>query len=331
MTARSLPFAGSVSSAFSTWSAPGSGRATSSCAAVGASRPVFVPARGAWPKSFKAQTNEQLEQLLDCRAVLGDLVVDGEVDSLSCLAGLEHVGGDFVIQSTKLRDLEGLETLRRVEGDLSVGDNPALRSLDALGGLEAVGRSVFVWANDSLVDLAGLHSLGFVPRHLEIWGNTGLRSLAGLEQVVSVGGDLSIGTTDFGNESLRSLAALRALRFVGGELGVCLNPSLLRLDGLEQLMRVSGNLVVRGNDRLRHVRALCSLEHVGGDLVVEYNIRLADLEGLDALRELSGEVLIAANPQLEQLDALAALHARRVATRRSLEREDTVPVRLPRD
>jgi Leucine-rich repeat (LRR) protein len=148
--------------------------------------------------------------------------------------------------SASLASLEGLQTLYRVESDLSILLSAYLADLRGLENLHEVGRSLSITSNPHLQSLAGLARLTRVGGHLSTSHNSQLLSLEGLENLQRVEGNLYI----VGNPLLVSLRDFPQLTYIGGSLQIAGNIALSSLGGLESLETVGKRIEIFGNPEL---------------------------------------------------------------------------------
>ncbi|MCB2222019.1 MAG: T9SS type A sorting domain-containing protein [Bacteroidetes bacterium] len=117
------------------------------------------------------------------------------------------IGGNITIQGDDISNLNGLHSLRTIEGDLRIKFNNNLTDISGLGNLTKVGGTLLIYFNYSLTNLAGLDSLIQIGDNLEIYTNPNLSSLSGLESLTIIGNNLKI----VDNNSLNDLMALTNL------------------------------------------------------------------------------------------------------------------------
>ena len=79
------------------------------------------------------------------------------------------------------------------------------------------------------------------------------------------------------------------------------------LNGLNQLKKINGGLVVQGNSSLIDLSGLEQLEYVGGDLSFESNNSLVKLSGLEQLEYVGGDLSFFANHALANFTGLGGL------------------------
>jgi hypothetical protein len=93
---------------------------------------------------------------------------------------LDSVGGNILIRgASHLADLSGLNNLKHVHGDLSIGTS-GITSLSGLNNLTSVGGIVTIASNPNLVNLTGLNSLKDIGDSLMVTNNTKLNNISAL-------------------------------------------------------------------------------------------------------------------------------------------------------
>jgi hypothetical protein len=143
-----------------------------------------------------------VEALEGYTEVSGDvLVMAGDVESLEGLGCLEHIGGnlsigfyplDGIVVGTHLTNLDGLERLAAIDGDLLLAYNYQLADLDGLCSLTTVGGEMRVEEHEELSNLDGLASLTSIGGDLRFWFNYVLEDMTGLCGLESLGEFLMI-------------------------------------------------------------------------------------------------------------------------------------------
>ena len=199
-----------------------------------------------------------LAPLASLRRVGGWLAVDGGLDSLEGLEGLERVGE---LHLTRL-DVTSLEPLRHLTevsyeplvnpwgfATIYIGD--CARLLD-LAGLE----NLVVWDELHLIRVASLESLrGLVTnrenQRLTVSGAPRLRDLANL------GGGVRLDTIRLIDTAIESFEFDQTLRL--RRLELTNNPALVSVEGLRAIESVE-ELVIRNDDRLEHLPELPYLD-----------------------------------------------------------------------
>lgn len=150
-------------------------------------------------------------------------------------------------------------------------------------------------------------------------------SLIGL---TSIGGDLII-SGYYGNDDFHSLIGFSNLSVINGDLILEMNPSLTSLEGLNQLVHVGGNLIIRQmpvstlsdlgglvdisgdmsivGTLFQNLTGLKSLNSVNGDILIGSNAYLTELTGMEWLSQSNGALDIQSNSSLESLTGLENL------------------------
>ncbi|SMC77013.1 T9SS type A sorting domain-containing protein [Moheibacter sediminis] len=115
--------------------------------------------------TFNTQTDLEIFQSIypNCTVIHGDLNIVGwysDIESLTPLENIESVLGDLNINMNVLTNLEGLNSLTQIAGDLKIIDNPMLTSIEALSSLESINNhAIIIQANTELTSLAGLENI----------------------------------------------------------------------------------------------------------------------------------------------------------------------------
>ncbi len=213
--------------------------------------------------------------------------------------GCTEVEGDLIIADEILEvidNLNGLNQLKKINGDLSVQGNNSLIDLSGLEQLEYVGGDLSLESNSSLLKLNGLEQLEYVGGDLSFFANHALVNFTGLGGLDSIGGSFILGEASFnsqkGNNGLVNMEGLDQLVSVGGNIIWWQNFNIESLDGLEQLKVVKGSLSFHANDSLRDMTSLSNLDTIGGVLAISYMHNVLNLSGLDGLEYLGGLYLV---------------------------------------
>jgi len=170
--------------------------------------------------------------------------------------GCSEIEGNVLIQGYDITNLNGLNLLTSIGGDLEIIGNDALTSLTGLENLASIGGDLDLSGNDDLTSLTALENLSYIRVALVIENNTALTSLTGLENLSSFGGSLQINS----NTALTSLSGLENLSSIGGDLDINYNDALTSLSGLENLAAESiTNLHIYANGLLStcEVQSIC--------------------------------------------------------------------------
>jgi hypothetical protein len=191
----------------------------------------------------------------NCNNLAGYVWIESDdLNNLDSLYGIDTITGRlFICGNTNLYSLNGLNNLRTIQGDLTIGyweygGNPGLTSMTGLNSLASISGGVLILGNRGLLNLSGLDSLTTIGEDLQIFSNERLVTLEGIENLNFVG-SLNIS----GNDSLLNLGGLQGLINTGGYISVGYNPMLVTLDGMGNIdagqitfLRITNNDTLTG-------------------------------------------------------------------------------------
>ncbi|MCD4729981.1 MAG: hypothetical protein K8R74_05245, partial [Bacteroidales bacterium] len=178
------------------------------------------------PEGITFTTQEEIDNFQVnhpyCTEIEGDLIISGaDIINLNGLNVMTSVGGDLnILDNYALTNLTGLENLTSIIGNLKIGSeyeyngNFSLTSLSGLDNLTTIGDSLKIGYNDALTGLSGLENLVSIGGGLIVEKSNALISMTGLGNLVSVGGNCIIAA----NQTLTSLSGLDNLDVIGGNL-----------------------------------------------------------------------------------------------------------------
>ena len=267
---------------------------------------IYASSQSCLPEGIDFNTQAEIDSFQinypECIEIEGDVEINGsDITNLNGLNVLTHIGGNLnVCGNDILTSLTGLENMISIDGGLIIGcytqGNPALTSLEALAGVINVGGDLVIIETNSLEDLTGLEGVTSIGGNLQIWWNHSLMSLSGLNNLNTVGGDLSIGINFYGdlhgNPTLASLTGLGDLTSVGGGLEIIANNALTSLSGLEGLTSLDG-LTIRSNNSLTSLTGLDNLTSLSS-FYIAWN-PITNFAGLDNLTSIGGSLYIGFN------------------------------------
>ena len=262
--------------------------------------------------SFSTQSELDSFPILypNCTEVLGDVIVDGNNESLSLasLIGITSIQGNLIIENAFLdEDFMGLNNLSYIGGDFVIQDCGGY-SLEGLGSLAHIDGN-FELINYSLSDFFGCYNLETIGGDFNLVDLYNLGGFFGLENLHQIHGSFNLsGVEVFGFFSLSALdtiggdfvinndifgfdfSGLENLNVIGGsfELG---SGSFFSLQGLEGLHTVQGDLVLYDLFSFFDANALSNLEVVNGTLSIT-NTGINSLEGFSNVNPDSLDYLI---------------------------------------
>jgi hypothetical protein len=283
------------------------------------------------------QAVDYLEIIQDdgCVVCEGDITLSSqtEVDAFNC----NVVTGNLIISGSDITNLDGLASIRFIDGSLTISNNSSLTNLDGLSSLKTiVGEWSWYFAigglsisdNDVLTNLDGLSSLvnSVIPIPIDITNNQALTNIDGLSSITKTGNiyiennkaltniDGLSSITSVGNihirnnnllENINGLSSLNEIPFIA----ISNNNSLPNLDGLSSLKAIgciaerypSGcfdALIIRDNDVLTNINGLSSLTNIDCGILISGNDNLVTLDGLSSLTSVGIDLVVQDNPAL---------------------------------
>ncbi|MEM6990550.1 MAG: hypothetical protein AAF721_08640 [Myxococcota bacterium] len=165
------------------------------------------------------------------------LHIDGtDLDERASLDGVTVVDGDLIVRRTPDSNLDFLQCVRQITGDLYIHDNDNLTDVSGLTWVQSIGGDIVITDNDALIAfdvLTLVPELGLKPPDPDAIGIEPASSLIVLD-----------------NDALERIQGLSGLGVVMGNLLVRDNPVLTNIDGLLNVTTVGGNLAVNHNASL---------------------------------------------------------------------------------
>ena len=215
----------------------------------------------------------------NCTEIQGDVIIQGnDITNLDGIDVLTLIGGDLsILFNPILNDMAGLANVVSIGGGLYITHNFSLNSLSGLEGLTSIGSFFDLRSNDALTNIFALHNLEHIGDYFDVSFNGSLISLEGLDGLTFIGNGLIISN----NNNLTSVAGMDKLSCIEGGLGIDFNNSLVNLSGLEGLSNIQGGLRISYNHSLTSIVTLESLNSICGGLYIYGNDSLTNLTGLD--------------------------------------------------
>ena len=237
------------------------------------------------PSGITFTTQEQIDNFQtnhpNCTEIGGNLIVDGEsIFNLDGLNVITSVGGNLQFMGCDiLSSLTGLENITSLGGSLVVAGNDALFDLTGLEGLTAIGANLEARSNSYLINFTGLDNVTSIGGGFYLYFNNNLSSFDGLNNLTSIAGGMELGATVFGiilnNPALESLTGLGNLTSVGGPLKIRYCDILTSLSGLDNINSSSiENLVITHNPLLSTCAVLSVCEYLAspaGTITIQAN------------------------------------------------------------
>ncbi len=241
----------------------------------------------------------------NCTEIEGSITINGEdIINLIGLSLVTSIGDSLKIYYTSLENLNGLNALNYVGGEIYLESNPNLLNLTGLESLTSIEGSLEVWFNDMLNNLEGLDGLASIGGDMFFANNNAVSDLSGLDNLTSIGGLLYISR----NDGMNNLIGLESLNNIGDGLTVRYMSNMANFLGLANLVSVGGALQISDNEQLTSFIGLEALTSLGGDLYIRGNNALTSLNGLEGLTSISGDILITSNNALNSIAALGNIN-----------------------
>jgi len=274
-----------------------------------------VSAQSCLPEGITFNTQSQVDSFPilypNCIEIEGDLTIKmGDISNLDALNSITIIHGDLDVRhTTLLTNLSGLNNLTMVMGFLDIYNNSALSSLAGLNNLTSIGIGVFIEHNPALISLEGLNNLERIEERFFIWENEALTSLSGLNKLGYIGTALEIRK----NEVLENISDLGVLDSIGAGFLIRENPSLTSIEGLSSLVYTGGGVDIGMNPQLSSLQGLENLTVVGHELSIwgvgiYNNDKLSNLSGLDNVTTIKSGLFILGNLALQNMEGLQSLN-----------------------
>ena len=205
---------------------------------------------------------------------------------LSDLAAIEGIGILEIISNPTLKNLDGLQNIRKlgIDGNFNPGlvlqDNNSLQNLEGLNNLAEV-RSLKIFNNTALNSIEALENLSGEVGRIEISKNSDLSNLNGLANIESIPVGLHLRENNL--MDLGGLANLKIVDF----FDIINERSLVNLEGLSNLEQINRYLIIQNCPSLKGLTGLESLKNTDSlEIHLKYNKDLTSLEGLQNIQQL---------------------------------------------
>ncbi|MFO7613146.1 MAG: T9SS type A sorting domain-containing protein [Bacteroidales bacterium] len=120
----------------------------------------------------------------DCTELEGNVRISGSASNLNGLNQITAIRGNLqIFDNDSLSELSGLNNLTSVGGSVILSTNKRLKGLIALENLESTGKNLIIHLNDSLSSLSGLEGLSSVGVQLKIHNNSTLENIDGIANI----------------------------------------------------------------------------------------------------------------------------------------------------
>ncbi|MFV0573749.1 MAG: T9SS type A sorting domain-containing protein [Xanthomarina gelatinilytica] len=176
--------------------------------------------------------------------------VANNIQNLNGLNELTSVGGNLIItNNTAVNSLGGLENLSLVNGKIIIDNNSSLLTLSGLDGVVSINESMSILNNNSLQSIDGVNSLVTIGDTLVIYNNPSLTSINGFQNLTS------IENAGFDEN------AINIVTVSNGSLGITNNNSLTSINGFANLNTIHAFLSIQNNPLLTSINGINSLSN----------------------------------------------------------------------
>ena len=228
--------------------------------------------------------------------------------------GCISLEGNVIINGIDIINLEGLNSINSIGGDLHINDSDSLTTLEGLENLIYIGGNLKIYYNHELTNLSGLGNLTYIGGNIEFKYNPALSGCA-IESICdylnSPNGNVIIQNNAIGCDSPFEVEEACLCWPNGIEF-----TSQSQIDNFPNCYEVLGDVYIgsiNGTD-ITNVNGLSILTHISGDLRIFLNEYLTNLTGLSNLSSLSGSLRIEGNNNLSSLTGLENIESGSIET-----------------
>ena len=210
-----------------------------------------------------------------CTTIEGNVFMHGAINNLEGLSQITKIEGRLSIaDNPNLNSLSGLDNLTSIGSDLQLQGNGTV-DLSGLENLTSIGGSLIIFTHLHLINLSGLDQLSSIGKSIDIELNTKLTNLSGIENITNIKNLVILD-----NNLLNDLTTLSGINSISGFMKIGNNPQLSSLSGLDNITSTGGYLSIFGNDILSDLSALHNLNAIDGYLLIDNNLALDNISGL---------------------------------------------------
>lgn len=251
-----------------------------------------------------------------CSEIEGDVLIHGNgITNLNGLQVLNSIGGDLEIQTViHLTSLTGLNQVTFIGGNLDIEDNDALTSLTGLEGLNSIGEDLIITYNNVLTSLTGLENLdaGSIE-NLFIHNNFSLTNCEAqniCDYLSDPNAIVSIYNNAEGCNNPPEVAELCGIALPCLPFGNYYFFTQTEIDNYQTnfpgCSQIKGNVTITG-DGITNLSGLSGVTSIDGNLYIAGNPGLTSLSGLESLISIAGYLDIEENNALINLSGLDML------------------------
>jgi hypothetical protein len=205
------------------------------------------------------------------------LASQADVDAFPTTYGCSVINGNLLVSGPDIVNLDGLDSVTRINGGLTLDSNPGLVTGAGLRQLQFVGH------DPVNPDFAGL----------KVINNPNLQSMFDMVSLREVDGSFRVEN----NPRMSSMSSIGWVETIGAEpttgLSIVIdnNPLMFEIDDFRALTTVNGIIQISNNNNLQEIE-FASLTEVSGTsagFIIDNNKVLVELSGLSHLTSITGE------------------------------------------
>ena len=230
--------------------------------------------------------------------------LESKIDNLESLNSLTKITGNlYIYTNILLENLEGLNNITQIDGNLEIFNNKSITNINGLNNLSRVSGDLYVALNSALLNIDGLSNLDYIGNHIDISGNSSLLNIDSLSNIKIINGILLID----GNLTLKNIDGFSNLKFVGGYVEIKYNYALSNINGFSNLLSIDGDLSIRFNDEITNLEGLNALSSIGGSLDLRNLPSLLNIDALKNLSTIGDDVKIYTIHEISNIDGLSGV------------------------
>ncbi|RLD81285.1 MAG: hypothetical protein DRJ10_06355 [Bacteroidetes bacterium] len=193
----------------------------------------------------------------DCEIIEGKVKIKGDdISNIDGLSSIKGINGYLTIKSNpNLLNLSGLSNLTYIGGDLYIEENPQLINFIGLDSLSSIGGYLNILFNENLINFTGINNLTSMEEDIIITANNSLTDLSGLENLTSNVTYLVLDS----NPVLTDVGAVQNISSISDMIAIVDNNSLVSLSGLENIsLDALQSLMIKRNSLLSE----CAIQNI---------------------------------------------------------------------
>lgn len=221
--------------------------------------------------------------------------------NMEVLENISWIGGDLIVSNWhSSQNLEELKNLTHIGGDFIMEFNSSVRSFDGLQSLKTVKGKIFLYFNnfESFGEWPALETVG----GLELIANRNLIVSSGFSRLKEITGDFRL----TGNSKLEILSGFDSLEKIGGNFNFR-NTATHAIAPFESLQEIGGDFLITYVEKLTNMGTHPLLKRIGGNFTLLSPVLLETAEYFPQLTEISGNIYIERANALQSLSFLRHL------------------------